>query len=374
MTEAPGALDDLLAIELSRGRAAGICGRLLAELGARVVKVEPPDGDPARWRQPLGPGGVSLEFRQTHAGKESLTVDLGVDAGRRLLQSMLGQADVFLHDLTVAELEALGLDLDRLSAELPQLLVCAVTPFGLTGPLATRPGAEVVVQALSGIMTTTGFPGDPPTKCGPPLAEYTGAIYGALATLAALAHRDKSGMGQVIDISQHDCLVFYLSSYLAGALVTGKNPSPGGNRHPSAVPWNAYPTLDGHALLCTANDRQWDTVLGVIGRTDLVGYEAYDSLVKRLARVDEIDEIVSAWTCQRSSAEAIAAFEAVGLPAGPIFEIPDLLRDPHFRAREMLIDVGDGGPLVAGSVFKLSETPGRVGRRAPALGEHQAIR
>ncbi|MBI2862322.1 MAG: CoA transferase, partial [Chloroflexi bacterium] len=366
------ALDDLRVIEVANGWGGPLTGRLLADLGAEVIKIELPEGDPLR-RQPPFKNGVSYAFEMTSAGKKSVVLDLTTPSGSNSLHQLIEGADVLLCDSSVWELSEIWLRYDELRKTNPGLIYCSLTPFGLTGPLSRKLASDTVVQAMSGVMATTGWPGGPATKAGPALAEHIGAVFATIGIAAALNHRDRTGRGQSVDIAMHDCLVTYLAIYLPQYFVTGEAPPREGNRHTMSAPWNSYPTKDGFVIICSANDKLWNQLIQAIGREDLIGDPRYDTPPKRRQRVDEVDDIVSEWTRTKTIDEAIAVMDRVGIPAGSISRIDRLLSDPHFHHRQLLVEVEDplaGKMPTIGSPFKMSEITGVVIGPAPYLGQH----
>ncbi len=370
-----GALEGLRVLELAEGwSAAALAGRLLGELGALVVKVESPDGDPLRAESPRAADGQSLAFHLVAATKESVALDGRSD--RRAMDTLSAWADVLVADTAgLAALRAMGVDVAALPDASPHLVACAITPFGLRGPLAGFTAGELTVQAMSGVMACTGYPDRPPTRAGVPLGAHLAALLAAAATLAAVRVVEGGGRGQLVDMAIHDCLVSGLGTFLPGYFLTGRSPSRLGNRHPIVSPWNAYRCRDGWALICAANERQWASLLRVIGRPDLVGDVTYGTVEARVREVDAVDALITAWAATRTVAELVAMAEGADVPAGPIATMGGLLANAHFRARQMLVEVDAAGgarvPTV-GPLFKMSLTPGRVERAAPVLGEATA--
>ncbi|MBI4191754.1 MAG: CoA transferase [Betaproteobacteria bacterium] len=369
-----GALDDLRVIELAEGWVGPLCGRLLAELGAQVIKVEPSEGDWLRSTWPEAPGGDGSAFHLTSTQKQSVVLNHRADsADGRHLRALLMSSDVMIVDRNWFAKNSLAGQIQQLLVDAPQLIVCSLTPFGRVGALSSWVGSDLVVQAMSGIMATTGFPDDPPTRAGPTIADHAGALYGAASILAALHFRDRTGYGQDIDISMHDCLVNYMFQFLSSYFVTGLPSSRQGNRHLTCAPWNAYPCQDGWVVVSTVTDQQWETVAGLCGRGELVVDPRFRTRQERMRHVDDVDAIVRRWTLQHTVVQATTKMNHQGIPAAPIYGLDDLLGDQNFRGRQMIVDLeGSGGYRIktSGSLFKLSETPGRVDTPAPKLGGH----
>jgi crotonobetainyl-CoA:carnitine CoA-transferase CaiB-like acyl-CoA transferase len=367
MPEPMTALGDLTVVELGEGWGVPAAGRILAELGARVIKVEPPDGDCLRHDSIRAADGQSIAIHLTSAGKESLVLDPAHPATPARMARLLGRADVLLVDRTgLAALAAADAPWGGLEARWPHLIAVALTPFGLTGRWAEVPATDLTVQAAAGILEATGFKGAPPTRAGQPLAELTGSVFATVAALAALYCRDATGWGQRCDVAMRDCLIAYLTTHLPGYFLEGKPVERFGNHHPMVSPWNAYPAKDGWVIIASGNDQHWQALLKVAGREDLAGDPRYLTVAERVKRSDEVDAIVEAWTARFTVSEVVAALEAVRFPVSPIPTLAQALADPHLRARAMVIEK-DGVPVL-GSPLKLSRTPGRVRALAPGLG------
>ena len=367
-----GALTGVVILEISDGWcAATLAGRLLAELGAEVVKLEPPAGDSLRRRGPFDPEGASYSFLLTAAQKGSIILE--PDDQKETLEALAHQSDVFLVDGEEWwRLQAQGVTQERLLEVNPRLVLCVVSPFGLSGPLSQWAGSELVLQAMGGIMATTGFPGDPPVRSGVPIVTGMTAFYAVTAVQAALYERRRSGLGQVVDVAGYDAAISTLVNFLAPYFRQGTSSRGVGNRHALIAPWNAYQARDGWVQICTAGERLWPTLLEVIGRPDLKEEPKYQTVSQRLQLVDEIDVIVSAWVRERTVDEVAATLNASNLPNNPVVSVSRLLEQPDFRDRNLLVEVpkpgGGKGPAV-GAMFNLSATPGAVTRGSPVLGQ-----
>ena len=360
-------LDDLIVIEAGEGWPIALCGRLLAELGATVIKLEPPEGDAMRHGHPLHTDGVSHCFHLAAAGKRSLAIDPGSDSDRALVRRLAGTVDIVLAGHP-GELPA-GLE-PAFSRD--DAIVCYLTPFGREPPCPWRAGIDSVMQGVSGIMATTGFPDDEPYRAGSNMADSISALYAAVGILAALRHRDVTGLGQSLDIAVRDCVMTYLLLWLPRYFMTGQAPGRQGNRHLSSVPWNSYPAKDGWVMICTSTDEQWYRICDLLGRSDLGRGSRFELLPGRMREVDFIDQLVSEWTRVRTVAEAVEILEGQGTPAGAVRTIEEVLREPHGEARRVAVRVPDhagGSVLTAGPLAKMSLTPGDVDRCAPLLDQ-----
>jgi CoA:oxalate CoA-transferase len=367
-----GLLEGITVIELAEGwTGAAICGRMLADLGAEVIKVESPQGDPLRKRPPFL-NGESIAFAFAAAGKRSVAIGPRSPHRATCLDHLIARADIVLDGYGPGRDELVGLDEPDLRRKHPGLIYCLVSTFGCTGALREWIGSDLLAQAASGLMASTGVAGGSPTRVGIPVGEHAAALFATTAIAAALIHRRATGRGQTIDIAARDCLFSFHSSYLPRVFLEGVAPTRMGFRHPMISPWDAYEARDGLLIVCTGTDAHWQEILRVIGRTDLADDPAYATPAQRVRNADGVQELIEAWTRRHSVAEAVSALEAIGVPAGPSLDLPEVLAHPQLLTRDMLVNAKDvdGRTIVAsGSLFKLSGTPGQVRRAAPRLGE-----
>ncbi len=371
-----GILDKTRVLELSDGwTAATLAGRLLAELGAEVSKLEPPEGDALRQRGPFhvhaAEDGVSYAFTLASAMKHSICVS--PDAQADALHQLAPNLDVLLLDAEVWQpLHRQGLRLEEMTERYPHLIVCVISPYGLQAPQDMWLWSELALQASTGLIATTGFPDQPPIRPGVPIVTHGTAIGAALTILAALYERRQSGRGQCIDLAGYDMAVAFLGTYLPTYFRHGTSLSRDGNRHPLAVPWNAYPTRDGWAIICSMGDTAWQRLLDAIGRDDLKEDARFLSALQRLAHVDEVDDLLSDWTRQHDTEVASGQLLQAGVPIGPILPVHQFVDDTYCRDRELRVEVASHGGVAMstlGPVFKLSASPGRVSRGAPVIGD-----
>ena len=362
-----GCVDGALVVELAEGWcAAAVAGRLLSELGARVIKLEPPEGDRLRRQPPGAVDGSSPTFRNLNANKESVVAA----PGNGVLGDLIAAADILLTDRTTLDDRSIVLDDNDLLARNPGAVVCHFSPFGRSGALADRPGGELIAQAMGGILATTGQPGETPHRAGPPLAAHNAALLGGAAILAALYDRGATGEGAIIDMSLYDASVSLLYTFLPAWFLNGKASGPMGNKHALVAPWDNYPTKDGWVIVCIANDRQWHEFLRLMGRGELIEDPRFAENEQRVLPDTRpiVDGFVAEYLSDKTTDEAIVLLRENNVPAGPIYDVPALMENPQFLAREMVQRFG--GVRTPGSIFKMSETPGRVDRPAPALDEH----
>lgn len=382
---APGALAGLRVLDLSRVLAGPWCSQLLADLGADVVKVERPgSGDDTRaWGPPWlarEDGSASAEsayFLSANRNKRSLTVDLAQPDGQRLVRELALQADVLLENFKVGGLAQYGLDYTSLAASNPRLVYCSITGFGQTGPYAERPGYDFLMQGMGGLMSITGRPdGEPgggPLKVGVALTDVMTGMYASVAVLAALQRRHVSGVGQHIDLALLDVQVAALANQASNFLVGGQLPQRMGNAHPSIVPYQDFPTADGHMIVTVGNDGQFASFCRVLGRPEWARDERFASNPQRVRHRDELIAAICALTVARSTDDWVAAMEAAKVPCGPINTLERVFENPQVRARGLRIEMphaeSPGVPLVANPI-RLSESPVDYRRAPPTLGQH----
>jgi crotonobetainyl-CoA:carnitine CoA-transferase CaiB-like acyl-CoA transferase len=372
LADVAGILGGHRVVELADGwSGAALCSRLLAELGAEVIKVEPREGDSAR-REPFGSASAYSGFELIGAGKRSVVADPSSARDRDLIERLCLSADVVVDGLQAAGLGAFGLQESDLRRGNPRLVYCAVSEFGASGPIADWARSDLLAQAMSGMMASTGFEGGPPTKAGVPLSEHVAALIATASIFAALRYREREGEGQAIDIAAQDCLVLLQSSFLPRLFVEGSASARQGYLHPLVAPWDRFEASDGDVLICVATDEQWAALLEIVGRAELAGDPRYATPPLRRQHVEEVTEIVAPWARRHSLEEIVQTLEQTGIPAGPIVPIEQLHQGEHFRARELLVDAPrpDGTSVkTMGSIFRMSRTPGVVRSAAQALGE-----
>ena len=367
-----GPLAGLRVIELGQLIAGPFAGKTLAEFGADVVKIEPPEGgDPLRqWR--LLHNGTSVWWQVQSRNKRSVVLDLRSETGRADVRRLIAEADVLIENFKPGTLEKWGLGYDSLSADNPGLVMLRISGYGQTGPYRDLPGFAVVAEAMGGIRHLMGEPGRAPVRAGVSLGDTLAGLHGVIGVLTALHERQRSGLGQVIDVALYEAVFNCMESLLPEFSAFGTVRAPAGSALPGIAPSNAYACNDGHVLVAGNGDSIFKRLMQVIGRADLATDPGLSGNTGRVARVQEIDAAIGNWTVQRSVAEALLALDAAAVPAGRIYTVADIATDPHYQARGMIetVKLSDGTQLaVPGIVPKLSRTPGRHRRNAPALGQ-----
>ena len=378
----PAALDHLTILDLTRILAGPWASQTLADLGADVIKVEhPKTGDDTRsWGPPFvqdkePPEGLSAYFCAANRNKKSLALDFASTEGAKILHALIMQADIVIENYKVGGLKKYGLDYDSLKQEHPGLIYCSITGFGQTGPYAHRAGYDFIIQAMSGLMSVTGqppnSPGDEPMKIGVALTDIMTGLYASTAILAAVTHREKSGTGQHIDMSLMDVSVAAMANQAMNYLVSGASPTRMGNAHPNIVPYQVFPTADGHLIIAVGNDRQFVSLTKVLGSESLGVDEKYLSNSSRVANREQLIPELAALTKTNTTAHWAAELDKAQVPYGPINDTEAVFNDPQVIARELAIELPhpEHGtvPGVACPV-RLSETPARYHTAPPSLG------
>jgi len=372
---ASGPLSGLKVIELAHIMAGPMCGQLLADMGADVIKVEKvPGGDDTRRMVPPEVEGESAAFMILNRNKRGTAINLKSEAGKAVLQKLLSSADVVIENYRVGTMERLGLGYETLRQHNPGLIYCQITGFGRTGPYAEHAGFDLIAQGMSGLMSVTGEgAGRPPIKAGVPVGDISAGMLAAMGILAAYIHRLKSGEGQLVDTSLLEASIINTSWVSAIFLATGISPGAIGSAHPLAAPYQAIQTADGWINIGAANQANWLRLVEVIGMPELAQDPRFVDNSARMQHLPPLIEILTTSFKQHSTADWLTRLESVGVPAGPVLSVGEMLEDPQVLAREMVVEVEHSrlGPTKAlGSPVKFSGTPTNVGRGAPLLGEH----
>jgi CoA:oxalate CoA-transferase len=371
---APGRpLDGLLVLDLGQIYNGPYCGLLLGFMGARVLKVEPPEGDVIRRRKrEVEPYPLVM----LNSNKESVVLDLKHADGKALFRRLARQADVVVENFAVGVMDRLGLGWETLRALNPRLVYASGTGFGLSGPYRDLPAMDLTVQAMSGIMNATGDPDRPPVKAGPAICDFLGGVHLFAGVLGALLQRERTGRGQLVEVGMLDAAVVALASAV-GAVFDGDGgvPDRTGNRHPALAmaPYNVYPARDGHVAIFTASERHWHSLARVLGREDLLTNPDYATTPARARKMEEIDALVEGWTRERAKDEVLAVLTEAHVPCAPVRTAREIVQDPHLLARGTWVDVEHprrGKTRVPISPVRLhGAAPATVARPAPLLGQ-----
>ncbi len=385
MNERLAPLDGIKVLDLSRVLAGPWCSQNLADLGADVIKVERPDtGDDTRgWGPPYlkdvngADTGEAAYYLSTNRNKRSIAIDIASPEGAELVREMAARCDILVENFKVGGLKKYGLDYETIKEINPRLIYCSITGFGQTGPLASLPGYDFMIQGMGGLMSITGerddLPGGGPQKAGVAVTDIITGMYAAVAILGALQERNRSGLGQHIDLALLDCHVAMLANQNLNYMTSGVAPKRAGNAHQNVVPYQVFAASDGHLIVATGNDSQYRAYCQAMGRPDLATNPDYvtnsQRLINRVVLIKELEAIMRT----RTRDDWIAALQKVGVPCGPINTIEQVFENPQVKAREiwktMPHPLAGTAPTTA-SPIRYSETPIQYRMAPPLLGQH----
>ncbi|MCS5498317.1 CoA transferase [Cnuibacter physcomitrellae] len=366
------ALDGVTVIDVGQFYLAPYCTTLLARLGADVIKVESPEGDPYRRLPTADEDGISLQFRFLNSGKRTIRIDLKSARGQEVLKRLARRADVLVQNLSPGAMDRFGLGWEQLREENPRLIMASGTGFGSFGPYAGEPAMDLTIQARTAIMSTTGFEDGPPVRTGPSVVDFMAGTHLAAAVLAALYQRTTTGRGQHVEVSLQDAIIPSLTSNIAGYYASkGESPERTGNRHGgmAVAPYNAYEAGDGWVTILCPTDAHWKR-LCVLLDDPATDDPRISDLHGRCTNMDLIDEIVTRWTRRHSKLELQSILREANIPCAAVVTLPELLEDPHVAERRIIRTVTDedGSFTTLGSPLFLSDSPTEDPERAHALG------
>ncbi len=369
----PGALDGLKVIEMGQLIAGPFAAKTLADFGADVIKIEPPGaGDPLRnWR--MIQDGTSVWWQVQSRNKKSIALDLRSQEGQEIARELIKTADVLIENFRPGTLEGWGMDYETLAKDNPGLVMLRISGYGQTGPYRDLPGFGAIGEAMGGLRHLTGEEGRVPVRCGISIGDTLAALHGTIGVLMAVYHRKvNGGLGQVIDVALNEAVFNVMESLVPEYSAFGAIREPAGSALPGIAPSNAYRCQDGVVLIAGNGDSIFKRLMEVIGRMDLGQDPALANNAGRVARVSELDSAIEAWTSSRSVSDVLDALGQAKVPAGRVYTAKDIVEDPHYRAREMILKqkTRDGHEIeVPGIVPKLMGTPGQVRFSAPGVGD-----
>ena len=366
-------LDGITVLDVTQVMAGPYCAMLLCDMGARVIKIEPPGGDSTR--SMAGSAGTdSAAFNAVNRGKLGVVLDLQTSAGRDALRRMSRSADILVENFRPGVMAKFGLDYPALAADNARLIYASISGYGQTGPSASKGGFDLVAQGESGLMSITGEQGRPPVKIGVPITDLGAGLFALSAILAALYWRASSGRGQHIDTSLFEAGIA-LSVWEATEYFSGRIPERLGSAHRMSAPYQAFRCADGYLTVGAANQRTFEKFARLLGRDGWISDPRYSSDARRVEHRGELAEAIESIMMARSCAEWLAALDAAGIPCGRINSYAEVFSDPQVSARDMTVSVDHptlGVLTTLGTPVKMSGTPLNAGRRAPLLGEHTA--
>lgn len=351
-----GPLSGLIVLDLTRVLAGPYCTMLLSDLGARIIKVEPPEGDDSRRYGPFI-NGKSGYFTAFNRGKESIALDLKAAADRGILERLLAKADVLVENYRPGTMEKLGLGWETLHARFPRLIYAAASGFGHSGPYASRPAYDMVVQAMGGIMSITGHPGGAPTRVGSSIGDISAGLFTGIGIVSALYDRQRNGAGMKVDVAMLDCQVAILENAITRYFATGRSPGPLGARHASIAPFAAFAAADGHLVIAAGTDALFIKLCEALGRPGLAKDARYSTNDARSEHVEQLTVEIEAQLKRHPVAHWLDVLGQAGIPCGPINNVAQVLADPQVLARNMVVALDDptmAGMRLAGNPIKLS--------------------
>jgi CoA:oxalate CoA-transferase len=358
---ADGPLRGITAIDLGQVYNGPYCTFLMAMAGADVIKIEPVTGENLRRRAEVG--GAALPFAMLNSNKRFATLNLKTPEGKQLLRDMVARGDVLIENFAPGVMDRLELGYEQLRVVNPRLVYASGSGYGLTGPMKNYPAMDITVQAMSGVLSITGFPDMPPVKAGPALADFLGGVHLYAALVTALFEREKTGRGQQVEVAMMEAVYPTLASNLGLHYGTrGSVPPRTGNRHGgmAEAPYNVYPTRDGYVAVLCASDAKWETLLGVVGRGDLQGDARYATLKSRVVHIDDVDAIVTAFTQSLTKQQVFERLAGAGITCAPVRDLNEVVNDAHMHERGALETVHHpmyGEVVLPRSPLRFSETP-----------------
>jgi crotonobetainyl-CoA:carnitine CoA-transferase CaiB-like acyl-CoA transferase len=368
-----GPLRGIRVIDLTRVLAGPFATQSLGDLGADILKVEPPGGGDETRRFPPFIAGESHYFLGINRNKKSLVIDLQQAAGADILRRLVARADILVENYRPGVMDRLGLGYEPLAALNPRLIYCAISGFGLDGPLSDKPSFDIVTQALTGALSINGERGHMPVKLGIPLGDMVGGVFGPMAILAALHERTQTGRGRLIDISLYDGLIGMLGYFAQLAFITGEDPPPMGSSHPNIVPYGSFPAADGSIIIAVLSESFWGKLCAALDRPDLAQDPRFATPTLRRDRRDEVDRIIAEVTRTRTVAEWQERLTSFDVPHAPVLGVNAALSHPHAVAREMVVEADHptaGRLRLAGRPIKFPGAAQRPSTAPPTLGQH----
>lgn len=370
-------LDDVFVLDLSRILSGPICTMLMGDMGARVIKVEPPPhGDDSRLWGPPFIDGISTYFMSINRNKQSVGLNLKTPEGREVLWRLIDRADVLIENFRPGVLTKLGFGYEDVARRNERLVYCSISGFGHTGPDRNRSGYDVVAQGESGLMDLTGYPDGPPAKMGASLADIIAGLYAFNGILLALLTRHRTGKGQAIDISLLDGLLSTLTYHAMIYFTTGRSPRRMGTRHPSIVPYETFAASDGYVNVGVANEKQWVNFCQAVGVPEVATDARFANMSQRLSHYDELRPILEVALGKLTRGAIMQKLSALDIAVGPVNTVAEALENPQVHAREMVAELThpEYGPLkFLGIPIKMSDTPGRLASAPPRFGEHNRV-
>ncbi len=371
------ALENIVVLDLTRVLAGPYCGSVLADFGAKVIKIEQPKvGDDSRHYGPHV-NGESLYFGNLNRNKYGMTLNLKTEEGKKIFKELVKEADIVIENYRYGVMDRLGLGYEQLKEINPRIIYGAITGFGSNGPYRDRPGYDIISQAMGGLMSITGQEGDPPTRCGSAMGDFLGGLNLAIGVLVALNARQITGKGQYIDVSIADSVVMSLEQAWQRYFVTGVVPEPHGNYYDAIAPYDSYQAKDGWMVIGCGNQKLYETLCNnILKKPELIKDERFTTVPLRVKNNKDFKKIMEKWLVDYTVEEAVSMILGVGIPAGPILNVEQISKDEHFvKARELFVTMKHpvcGEVIVNGNAVKMSDTKAELRMPSPTLGQHTA--
>ena len=370
----PGPLADLVVIDLTQWYAGPLATSWLGDLGANVIKVERGRvGDPTRMVDAVLPSGLCSYFAGLNRSKRSIQMDITTPEGSKAFRALVRQADVLVENYRPGVMERLGLGYESLRAENERLIYCAVSSFGPSGPLAEKPGMDLIVQAMGGVMGLTGPVGGPPIRVGAPVADYVGSLQTMVGITVALHERQRSGLGQKVDVSLLEGQIAMLSNFVTGYHITGKPDGPVGDIHPQLAPYQVYATKDSKIIIACLTGHFWRGMCKALGLEHLIADARFTRNIQRCANREALNQILEPVIARLGSEELVQRLEAEDVPCAAILTMGDLLEHPQVKHNQTIVPIEHpraGTYYGVAAPFRLNRTPARIDRGVPDLGAH----
>lgn len=376
-TESPetpgGPLKGVRILDFTRAMAGPFGTMILGDLGADVVKIEPPGGDDTRGWSPPEVNGISSYFLSANRNKRSICIDLKRMESGEIIRRLVENTDVIVENFRPGTADKLGIGYGEVTRYNKSLIYCSISGYGQTGPYREKPGFDLTILARSGLMSVTGEPGRPPVKFGVPITDISAGMFAAISILSALYHRSNSGEGQYIDMSMMDSSMLLLTHQASGYFATGQDPQPMGSAHASIAPYQVYRTNDGYVSVAVGSEKLWKAFCLALGLEELIEDSRFSNNSDRVENRDSLNEIIGEFLAGKSREWTVDTLENAGVPVSPINRISDLESDAQVQERGMIAEMEHpeyGGFRTPGNIFRMSATPGVLKRAPPVLGEH----
>jgi len=367
-------LEGIKVLDFSRALAGPYCTMMLADMGAEIIKLEMPGrGDDSRSWGPPFVEGESTYFMSVNRNKKSITLNLKSEKSKEIVEKLIAKADVIVENFRPGTMEKLGLNYESVKELNPQIIFASISGFGQTGPYKLLPGFDQVLQGMGGLMSVTGEPGGPPIKVGVAVADIAGGMFAAYGIMIALFNKQKTGNGQLIDVSLLDSQVAWLTYRAGSFFATGNVPQPLGSGHPNIVPYQAFKAKDTYVNIAAGNEQLWQKFCNVVGLEHLINSSKFATNANRVENRKELEGIISDIIISKNAQEWLDVLTDAGVPCGPIYTLDKIFTDPQVLHRNMVIELDHlkaGKVKVTGVPVKLSATPGKVLTAPPVLGQH----